>query len=139
MFSPSETENILNLNQGFNLFGLNLLATPKNSPFESFIWLVPVFCLIIQILTTYFSQKMQGPQPMQANQGCMKLMMYGLPIVFVWLSLGIPAAVGVYWICSGLMDFAQRLIIMKFYNNYAIAAKQEAARIERRLIEEKNW
>ncbi|MDR1253507.1 MAG: YidC/Oxa1 family membrane protein insertase [Oscillospiraceae bacterium] len=137
MFSEDESKNILDLNNGFNLFGMDLLAVPRNSSFASCLWLIPLLCLLVQVAATYFTQKMQDTQPMPANQGCMKFFVYGMSLVFTWFSYTVPAAVGVYWIISGIMDFVQRIIFIKFYNIHALNAQKEAARIARRLQEER--
>jgi YidC/Oxa1 family membrane protein insertase len=137
MFSADESKNILDLNNGFNLFGVDLLTTPSGSSFASCLWLIPLLCFLVQIAATYFTQKMQGAQQVPGNQGCMKFVIYGMSIFFAWLSYHVPAAVGIYWLISGIMDFVQRIILIKFYNVYALNAQKEAARIARRFQEER--
>jgi len=136
MFSSEEVKNILNLEHGFNLFNLDLLLIPKNSSFSSFLWLIPVLCFLTQVISSYFSVKLQGNVQSPVNQGCMKYLMYFTPLLSAWFAYIAPAAVGFYWIVSTIFNFIQTVILMKYYNTHAIIAHDEAARISRRILEE---
>jgi YidC/Oxa1 family membrane protein insertase len=137
-FSPNEANNILILGHDFNLFGMNLFLSPRDGDFLSFLWLIPVLYFFIQIFSIFLNRKMKDSQPLPEGQGCMKFMMYILPLFMVYFTINIPAAVGVYWIISGIVDLVQRNIINKFFNANILEAHSQKARIERLILEEKN-
>lgn len=119
---------------GFNFLGLNLLGTPNSSPFSSMLWLIPVLCLVSSLGTQFLTMRIQGNS---ANmQGCMKWMMYLMPVISAIFALQVPAAVGFYWIVSTLFSFLQTLVLNHFYNVNIMTAKQEAARVALREQEE---
>jgi YidC/Oxa1 family membrane protein insertase len=135
MFSPNEAQGILSLSKGFNLFGLDLLMTPKGTDFLDFLWLIPLFCFLTQIISIYFTMKIQGTQ-VPTGQGCSKYMMYFSTLITVWFAYIAPAAVGFYWIISNIFSFFQTMFLTKYYNTQAVGARDEAARIARRILEE---
>ena len=63
-----------------------------------------------------------------AGQGCMKVMMYGMPLLSAYWAYIMPAAVGFYWIISTLVGFAQTLITHKYFSPEQVSAKSEASR-----------
>lgn len=133
-FSSGDLSSIGFFSSGFNFLGLNLLGTPNSSPFSSMLWLIPVLCLVSSLGTQMLTMKIQG----NANnmQGCMKWMMYLMPVVSAIFALQVPAAVGFYWIVSTLISFLQTLVLNRFYNVNIMTAKQEAARVALREQEE---
>ncbi len=136
IFSGGEINNIAFFNQGFNFLGLDLLATPNGSSFSSMLWLIPVLCLVTTILSQFLTQKMNS-MPMQGG-GCMKVMMYGMPLISAWFAYIVPAAVGFYWIVNTVFTFAQTCITSKFYSPAIMGAKAEAQRVALRRQEEGN-
>ena len=66
---------------------------------------------------------------MQNQQGCMKVMMFGLPLLSAYIAYVVPSAVGFYWICSSLFSLIQSLIMGKFFNATALTAKEEARHV----------
>ena len=79
--------------------------------------------------------KITGNQ--MAMQGCMKWMMFILPLFSAWIAYTVPAAVGFYWIINTVLQFLQTWVLNIFYNADTMIAKEEAARIALREIEEK--
>ncbi len=68
-------------------------------------------------------------QQQGAGQGCMKVMMYGMPApVRPYWHTSCRAAVGFYWIISALVGFAQTLITHKYFSPEQVSAKSEASR-----------
>ena len=127
MFSDQELNQIDTLSQGFNFLGLNLLGTPSGSDFSTMLWLIPALCLLSSLATRFFTMRLQPG--MQQQQGCMKVMLYALPLFTAWIAFTTPAAVGFYWIISTLTTFAQTLLMHKFYSPAHITARAEAQRI----------
>ena len=76
---------------------------------------------ILAGLTQYFQTKMLLPKTAKQNKGgepdmaqiMQKQMVYFLPAFTVIILLGLPSALGVYWISSGLFSIAQQYFILK--------------------------
>lgn len=76
--------------------------------------LVPVLIVVTMILSQILSRKFtyQDPTMQQQQQGCsMKVMMYSMPLLSAWISLSLPAAVGVYWIYRSIASTLQQFIL----------------------------
>lgn len=134
MFNSTDLSKINDFSHGFKFLGLDLLGVPQASPFSSMLWLIPVLCLVTSLLAQYFTMKMQPG--MQQQQGCMKVMMYLLPLFSVWLAYTLPAAVGFYWVIQTITGFLQTLALNHWYSPADITAKAEARRIALRMQEE---
>ena len=114
--------------KGFKCFGLDLLASPNTSSFASMLWIIPVLALVTYWGQSFVMQKLQPTQQQGAGQGCMKVMMYGMPLLSAYWAYIMPAAVGFYWIISALVGFAQTLITHKYFSPEQVSAKSEASR-----------
>lgn len=136
MFSESDVSSIEFFSKGFNFLGLDLLGTPSQSSFSSMLWLIPVLCLVSSWASQFIMQKLSG-QAMQ-QQGCMKYSLYLLPLISVYFSYIVPAAVGFYWVMSTLLSLVQSIILNKFYSAGLITARSEAARVVLREQQEKS-
>ncbi len=134
MFTADELSKIDFLSKGFDFLGLNLLGTPQGSAFSTMLWLIPVLCLVSSLGTQFITMKLQPG--MQQQQGCMKLMLYGMPLFSAWLAYTLPGAVGFYWTISTLTSLVQTLITNKFFSQAQLVAKSEAQRIALREQEE---
>lgn len=133
MFTGTEINKIDMFSHGFQFLGLNLLDTPSDSAnvfgtiFRSNLWIIPVLCLVSSLITQFFMTKFQPG--MQQQQGCMKVMLYGMPLFTAWIACTMPAAVGFYWIISTLFGFVQTLILNIWFSPADLNAKAEAQRI----------
>lgn len=128
MFSADDVQKIEFFGKGFNCFGLDLLASPNTSSFASMLWIIPVLALVTYWGQSFVMQKLQPTQQQGAGQGCMKVMMYGMPLLSAYWAYIMPAAVGFYWIISALVGFAQTLITHKYFSPEQVSAKSEASR-----------
>ncbi|HEX3025976.1 MAG TPA: YidC/Oxa1 family membrane protein insertase, partial [Clostridia bacterium] len=90
MFSGDEMARMESFSHGFQFLGLNLLDSPADGAnifgtlFRSNLWLIPVLCLVTSLITQFFMNKMQPG--MQQQQGCMKGMLYVLPLFSAWIA-----------------------------------------------------
>lgn len=134
IFTPDEMNNIEFFSHGFNFLGLNLLATPSSGGFASMLWLIPVLCLVSSLVTQFVTMKLQPG--MQQQAGCMKVVMYVMPLFTAYLAFIMPAAVGFYWTAQTLISFIQTLALQRFYSPADLNARAEAARIALRDQEE---
>lgn len=137
IFSAKDYANVELFSQpsSFNIFGLDLLKTPKTEGW-SFLLLIPIICLLASWVSQYFITKLNG-NAMQQQQGCMKYMLYAMPLLTAYIAWTVPAAVGFYWIISTLLGFLQSLLLHKFFNADIMNAKAEAQRIALLEQEEK--
>lgn len=133
MFDGSQLEKIEDLSNSFQFLGLDLLGTPKGSTFSSMLWLIPVLCLVTAWAQQFYMTK---KSPGMQQQGCMKYTMYLLPLISVYFSYVMPAAIGFYWVLSSLTGFLQSVITNVFYGPAALSAKTEAQRAALRVQEE---
>ena len=126
MFSPEDIEKIEFFSRGFKFLGLDLLASPKGSGFASMMWIIPVLALLSYWAQTFIMQKLQQQQ--QEQQGCMKLMLYGMPLLSAYWAFIMPGAVGFYWIISAIVGLGQSVLQHKFFSAEQVSAKDEASR-----------
>lgn len=126
MFSPDDVQKIEFFGNGFKSFGLDLLASPNASSFASMMWIIPVLALVTYWGQTFVMQKMQPQQ--QAGGGCMKVMMYGMPLLSAYWAFIMPGAVGFYWIVSALVGFAQTVLTNHYFSPQQVSAHAEASR-----------
>ena len=80
---------------------------------------LPIIYLASQLLYGKFTQTPQSGQ--NANQ--MKLMMYGMPIMFFFVLYDVPSGLLIYWIVSNVLTIVQQVII----NDMLKKRKLEAA------------
>lgn len=123
---------VVEFSNSFDLCGLNLLVSPSQLGFSVYL-LIPFLCFATSVASQVVMQKLNGNA--QAQQGCMKLMIYGLPLFSAYIAYTVPAAVGFYWICSTAISFVQSLIVHKYFGPDMMIARGEAARIA--LLEQK--
>ena len=140
IFSDEDVEKIELLSEdGLNFFGLNLLGTPKGSSFDSYLWILPVLSLIVNLLTSVYSQKANpNMQAGQNQQGCMKWVLYLLPLISVYYAYSMPGALGFYWIISGITNFLQTFVTNRYFSVNHMTAKQEASRAVTLELKEAN-
>lgn len=97
-------------------------------------WIIPVLCLV----SAWLSQLvMNRTNPAMAGQGgCMKVMMYGLPLMSAYFAYVMPGAVGFYWVISTFTTMLATVITNKFFSQQHLIAKMEAQRAALRYQEE---
>ncbi len=102
----------------FNVLGLNLAETPSiQNP--SWLLIVPVLTFLVYFasmkLNRLFSyQPTTGDAAQDAQAGCSnKTMDIMMPLMSVWISTIVPAAVGVYWIFKSIIGTVKQFIMSK--------------------------
>ena len=102
----------------FNFFGLNLAETPSfGNP--SWLLIVPILTFLVYFgsmklnrLFTY--QPTTGDVQQDAQAGCSnKTMDIMMPLMSVWISTVVPAAIGVYWIFKSILGTVKQFIMSK--------------------------
>ncbi len=125
IFSASEISTIELFYSGFNTLGIDLLSVPKDFGLFSPMILFPVFCFLSNIGSQFIIQKVNGNQ-MAQQQGCMKVMLYILPLFSAYIAYSVPAAVGFYWIISALFSMIQSIVLGKLFSPAQLTANTEA-------------
>ena len=128
IFSQAEIDKILNFASGFNLFGVvDLLVIPSSLGLFSPYILFPVFCFLSNVGSQFIMTKVNTQ--MQQQQGCMKVMLYALPLFSAWIAYSVPCAVAFYWIISSLLSLVQSIIIAKLFSPVKLTANAEARHV----------
>lgn len=125
LFSNSEIDQILQLHGGFTMFGvIDLLAIPQSMGLISFYTLIPVLCFASNIGSQIVMQKINNNQAQQ--QGCMKVMLFALPLFSAYIAYVVPAAMGFYWFISALFSLVQSIVMGKLFGPAQLTANSEA-------------
>ena len=99
----------------FNLFGLNLGETPSLEKF-GWLWLIPLLTFGVYFASMKRTRKLTY-QPTTANDpqaGCSnKIMDFSMPLMSVWISFMVPAAIGVYWIFKSILSTIKQFIMSR--------------------------
>ena len=116
----------------FTVFGYSLLKNPGEGGFGgiSVLWLLPILAALSQLAMTMQTMKYTkrgGAAEAAQQQGCSKVMMYGMPLFSLYIGFIFPGGVSVYWICSSVIGFLQTMILYKIYDP---AKAREQAEIE---------
>ena len=113
---------------------IDLAATPA---FTAFNWLllIPVLTFVSYFFSMRVSRKlMYQPAQNDAAMGCSnKIMDYAMPLMSVFITFGVPAALGVYWIFKCVIGMIKQVIIHLFMpipkmtDDQLLAAEKEYA------------
>ncbi len=109
-------------NFDFTVLGIPLYARPSLDTLKHFgsatatdrwLLLIPILSALTSLMTSVLTQKRQeknNPSTAQAKQmSCMMMLM--MPLMSLWITFSLPAAVGMYWIISNVVAFLQTLIL----------------------------
>lgn len=109
-------------NFDYTLFGLDLGQVPTWG--LNWLLLVPLLSGATSLLVSVLSMKM-NPATQQQTGGMMKFMMYGMPLMSVWIAFSVPVGVGIYWIVSNILSGVQSVLLHKLYNPEKFKAEYE--------------
>lgn len=116
----------------FNFLGIDLSQTPDLKMFfgvllgqlngitldKALLWIIPLLSGLSSYMVSILSQKM-NPAPAKKNPdgteepNPMKSMMLFMPIISAWFAFTLPAAVGLYWVVSNILQLAQQVVLAK--------------------------
>ena len=124
------TEGWLSLN--YNFLGMDLAANPwdvvKAFTFNGAtigLILIPILAGLFQLIMSWYTMKNQNSS---AANPSMKMMMYTMPLMSVYIAFIMPAALGVYWIAQSVFSLIQEVFMTKFFNKKI--EEEENARYE---------
>lgn len=125
LFSSADIAKISELYNGFNMLGrIDLLAIPSEFGLLSPYILIPVLCFASNIGSQIVMQKINGNQMQQ--QGCMKILLFGMPLFSAYIAYVVPAAMGFYWFISAIISLIQSIVMSKIFSAAQLTAKSEA-------------
>lgn len=108
------TEDIL---PRFTILGgtMDLSQTPSFTNFNLLL-LVPLLTLVVTYGSTFINRKlMYNPNPDAQNDMSMKIMNLSMPLLSVYISFTIAAAIGLYWVFRNILGVLQQLILNKMF------------------------
>ena len=115
-FTPEQVEIITEFSAHQNFFGINLMAMPVLSlaaeTLPLLLW--PVLSTLTMFLSQYITMKSTGQNDQM--QGSMKIMMYMMPLMFVWFSFTVPVGFSLYYTISNIVMTAQSAVMRKIYD-----------------------
>ncbi len=130
----------------FSIFGIDLGSIPKEfygefgiSKASILVLAIPVLSGLTSLLTSVLSQvRQKKANPNMENQQMMGCMMLSMPLMSVWFTWSMPAAMGMYWILSNILAFLQTLVIGHLYAPRKTIAKLMVEETVYRRSYEKN-
>lgn len=107
----------------FSVLGIDLGSIPKTfygefgiSKASILVIAIPVLSGLTSLLTSVLTQvRQKKANPNMDNQQMMGCMMLSMPLMSVWFTWTMPAAMGMYWILSNVLAFLQTLVIGHLY------------------------
>ena len=130
----------------FSVLGIDLGSIPKEfygefgvSKASILVLAIPVLSGLTSLLTSVVSQvRQKKANPNMENQQMMGCMMLSMPLMSVWFTWSMPAAMGMYWILSNILAFLQTLVIGHIYAPRKTLAKLMVEETVYRRSYEKN-
>lgn len=118
-----QISNLANTTNGINLnIGrVNMGYVPSFSPDNKMLYwllLIPVLTFLVYFFSSKITRKFSY-QPTQsevnsAQAGCSnKMMDWMMPMMSVWMTFIVPAAVGIYWMFKSIVGMVKQIIISK--------------------------
>ncbi len=101
----------------FKFIGETTLLDIPNIGTLSILLLIPVLVFVTSFGGAEISRKFAAPVPSAdgQNPGNNLLLRVGMPLISVWISFGLPAALGMYWIYRSILSAIQQIILSKMY------------------------
>lgn len=115
----STAEELLASLPDFSLFGgrINLAETPSFA--FNLLIIIPLLTFVCTFLTSKLTRKLsyQSPAVQQSGSDDVKtsvaIMDFVMPLISTWITFGVPAVIGVYWIYQNLLGLLQQFIMVK--------------------------
>ena len=142
----------------FDFFGLDLSGVPSIMA-PSLLWIIPITAALTTFLSSKVTTAMNKPQkteedakpkrvlsaePSQnkgntdSTQSMTKSMNVMMPIMTLWITFTVPAALGLYWTMSNLISMIQQLVLNKIYGP-KFKEEVDAKEMEKELIRKEKY
>ena len=103
------------VNIDFGFFGQSLIKSPAEAGLLSILMLIPLINFAGQFLQTRIQRKITAKTMAADAAKNMKMMEYAAPLMILWFSWQMNAAVGLYWVYQCIFAIVQSLILAKVY------------------------
>jgi len=87
---------------------------------------LPIIYLFSQLLYGKFTQSPQSAQSNSQQASQMKLMMYGMPIMFFFILYDVPSGLLIYWITNNVLTILQQIVINDLMKKHKLARAEAA-------------
>lgn len=84
---------------------------------------LPIIYLFSQLLYGKFTQSPQSAQSNSQQASQMKLMMYGMPIMFFFILYDVPSGLLIYWIVNNILTIVQQVVINDLMKKHKIGGR----------------
>lgn len=129
VLNSAAKEDLAELYDNLNFLGIKLGQVPKDNMGFPML-LVPIVSFIMSFLQTFItmkiSEKSNPNQAAMAGMGPMKVMMYVMPLLSLWIAFTVPAGAGFYWTISYVFGIVQTVALNKLYNPLKLREQAEA-------------
>lgn len=126
--SETRAEELIDLHKNLNFLGIPLGQVPSNNMSFPLI-LVPIVSFLMCLAQTFISNRItmkNNPQAANApGMGPMKIMMFIMPLMSVWIAFTVPAGAGFYWTISYAFGIIQTIVLNKLYNPQKLKEQAE--------------
>ena len=132
VFTADQLNTITEFGQHMDFFGIDLTRVPQYSLAADNLPLLifPILAVVTMFISTHISMKASGQQ----MQGSMKVTMYLMPLMTLWMGYMLPAALCIYWIANTVFSLIQEVALNKYFNKILDreeTEKEKAAREKR--------
>ncbi len=121
----------------FKIFNLGVKPTisPKEIAANPGTYIPALIILIIAVGTTFLTTSQMMPKQPEtkgkagnaANNGCAnKSMIWMSPIMTLWIGLGTPCGLSVYWTLNNILSYGQQKLVNKLYKKDNNTKKEES-------------
>lgn len=134
--SAEMKEELSELYNNLNFIGIPLGQVPKDH-MEFPMILIPIISFVMSMLQTFISQRLmtQSNPDAAKSMGPMKIMLFIMPLMSLWIAFTVPAGAGFYWAVSYLYGVIQTVVLNKIYNP---AKLREQAEVELKAMTKKS-
>ena len=125
ILSSGVKEELTQLHSNLNFLGIPLGRVP-NMSFP--IVLIPIVSFAMALLQTFISQRLMNQSNPDAAKamGPMRIMLFAMPLMSLWIAFSVPAGAGFYWTISYLFGIIQTILLNKLYNPAKLREQVEA-------------
>ena len=97
------------------LGGMDLSQVPSFNNINLLL-LIPLFTLIVTLGSSWIMKKFTyNPNPDAKPDASMRMMQWSMPLLSVYISFTIAAAIGLYWIFRNILSVVEKIILSKLY------------------------